>query len=593
MTKVNKHSLFGENGSYIMENKGRKFYLRKWFLMVLGLICGFSSQAEILAAPGDLDNSFGVQGRQVILIPNLSQGFSLQWNTAEDIAFQPDGKILVAGSAYDSYRLFDFTVTRFNADGSLDSSFADGGVFRYDFFGVDDHGLGIALQPDGKIIIVGEAYLGVFNGEVDTAFGIIRLNPNGSFDTTFGNNGIVITNFFASLDSATEVALQPDGKIIATGYATPGGVNVASAYDFALARYNPNGTLDETFGNGGKVLTDFNNLGDRAQTSVLQRDGKIVLAGWVYGTTVAAKLDFGLARYNTDGSLDTTFDADGKVVTTFGNNLDELARDMTQAPDGKLIVAGDLYNPPPIIGQSGHWDVAAARYNTNGSLDATFDGDGRFVYDSNMTDRNEDADGVVVQPDGKILLAGGSRLIQEGGVSHKDLLILRVNINGSLDSSFGNNGVKLTDFGIFNQPGPPNYGSGRTGDGASATIGLQSDGKIVAATEAWFGTTPRKLAIARYLNDITSNTVTTAIISGRITNAQGQGIGTTVLLTLTGGNLTEPLFARATPTGFFRFEAPAGQTYTVTPVPDERTFTPINRVVTPTENIFGVEFITQ
>lgn len=492
-----------------MKNKAGKFYLKEWALVFLGLVCGFSSLTKVSAAPGDLDFSFGTQGRQMILIPNLTIPNSLDWNPTEDIAFQPDGKILVAGSAHDTMLGFDFTVTRFNTDGSLDSSFAVNGVFRYDFNRADDTGYGIALQPDGKIIIVGEAYLGVFNNIPDTAFGIIRLNPNGSFDTTFGTGGIVITNFFGSLDAATEVALLPDGKIIATGYVTQGGVNTGDTYDFALVRYNSNGSLDTTFGSGGKVTTDFNGLGDLAQTSVLQRDGKIVLAGWVRITN-AGQYDFGLARYNTDGSLDTTFDGDGKVVTTFGNNLSKLARGIALAPDGKIVVAGDLYNPPPITGQSGHFDVAAARYNTNGSLDTTFDSDGRFVYDSNLTDRNERAEDVVVQPDGKILFVGVSRLIVNAvpGVSDTDLQIIRLNVNGSFDSSFSSGGIVRTDWGIFNPPGLPTFGSGRTAEVLlSATIGLQADGKIVATNDSRRATNSRRLAIARYQNDITSNVV--------------------------------------------------------------------------------------
>jgi uncharacterized delta-60 repeat protein len=488
-----------------MQNSTGKFRVG---IFLSALFCVFFSFGDASAAAGDLDFSFGVQGRQMVLIPNLTQPNAMDWDPTEDIAFQADGKILVAGSAWDNSRLMDFTVTRFNTDGTLDTSFAQNGVFRYDFFG-DDHGYGIVVQPDGKIIIAGEAYLGVFNDQVDTAFGLIRLNPNGSFDSTFGNGGIVITNFFASLDAATEIALQPDGKIVATGYVTQGGVNTGSTYDFALTRYNPNGSLDATFGDGGKVTTDFNGNGDLAQTSVLQRDGKIVLAGWVRITN-GSQYDFGLARYNADGSLDATFDGDGKVVTTFGSGLNELARGMSLAPDGKIVVAGDFYNPPPVVGQSGHWDVAAARYNTDGSLDNTFDGDGRFSYDSNMSDRNEGAQDVVVQPDGKILMVGDSRLIVNAvpGVSDQDLQIIRLNVNGSFDGSFGSGGIVLTDFGIFDPPGAPNYGSGRTAEVMlAAAIALQADGKIVAVNDSRRSTNSRRVAVSRYLNDITTNVV--------------------------------------------------------------------------------------
>ncbi|HEX8248141.1 MAG TPA: FG-GAP-like repeat-containing protein [Pyrinomonadaceae bacterium] len=465
---------------------------------VFGFIYGGS---DVQAAPGDLDQSFGVQGRRIVLIPNSQPNF-LIWNTAQDIVVQPDGKILVAGGANDTNTGFSYTVVRFNTDGSLDSGFANGGIFRFEFGNGSDEAQGIVLQPDGKIVVAGEANVNPF--AADTAFGVIRLNPNGTFDSTFGNNGVVITNFFSSLDKATEVALQPDGKIVATGWVTQGGDNNGLTYDFAAVRYNPNGTLDLTFGGGdGIAFVDFNGRGDLAQTSVLQPNGKIVLAGYV-SIVQGADYDYGLARLNADGSLDTTFDGDGKVTTTFGEtDWNELARGMALAPDGKIVVTGDSYNPPPVIGQSGNWDITVARYNQNGSLDTTFDGDGRFIFDSNQGDGNEDSQDVFVQPDGKILLIGSSHLIQEFdiGVSHRDMQIIRLNANGSFDNSFGNGGRKLTDFGIFNPPTAPTFGSGRTSEtGISAAITLQPDGKIVAACDVWFSRNDRRLGIARFEN---------------------------------------------------------------------------------------------
>ncbi|HLM02277.1 MAG TPA: FG-GAP-like repeat-containing protein [Pyrinomonadaceae bacterium] len=458
--------------------------------------------ASVEAAPGDLDQTFGVQGRQMVLIRNFQPG-GLIWNTAQDIAIQPDGKILVAGGANDSTNGFSYTVTRFNPDGSLDSGFAAGGVFRYDFGTGSDEAMGIALQHDGKIVAAGKAHVNPF--APDTAFGIIRLNPDGTFDSSFGTNGVVITNFFASLDEATEVAIQPDGKIIATGWVTQGGVNNGSTYDFTAVRYNPNGSLDATFGGGdGIAFVDFDGKGDRALSSVLQPDGKIVLAGIVTGE-IPSELDFALARLNADGSIDTTFDGDGKTSTTFSpNNLNELARAIALAPDGKLVVTGD-YQVPTSGDVQGHSDIAVARYNPNGSLDTSFDGDGKFVYDSNQGDRSEASDDVVVQPDGKILVVGRSHLIQETNpfVAHRDMLVFRLNVNGSFDGSFGSGGRTLTDFGIFNPPTAPTFGSGRTSEnGISGSIALQPDGKIVAAGDSWLAGNDRRLAIARFQNGL-------------------------------------------------------------------------------------------
>ena len=481
------------------------FFSKKCALAVLCAILSFLSAGETPGAAGDLDLSFGVQGRNLVTI-STNPVIAIHNNTT-DIVVQPDGKILVSGYAYFGVSPTsgdDFVVLRFNPDGSRDASFANNGIFLYDFQGGSDELRGIALQPDGKIVAAGEVQFNPTQPNPNTAFAVIRLNPNGTFDSTFGTNGLVITDFLASLDQATEVAIQPDGKILASGWSTRSNTNVAGAYDFALARYNPNGTLDASFGTNGVVFTDFLGSNDLAQTSVLQPDGKIVLAGWVYVNNVS-QYDFGLARYNPDGTLDATFGAGGKVVTPIGNNLSELVRGMSLAPDGKLVVAGDLYNPTSGNVQ-GNSDLVAVRYNSNGSLDATFDGDGKFIFARTLGDRNESGGDVVVQPDGKILLTGSSHLRPEsvpgGTVSHTEMLTIRLNVNGSLDQSFGANGIVETDFGIVT---PPPDQRPRTGDSGEA-IALQPDGKIVVAGEAFLGNGDYRFVIARFLNDITSLT---------------------------------------------------------------------------------------
>lgn len=461
----------------------------------VALVLIFSEAA--ISATGDLDPTFGVQGRNFVTVFN-SQPELGNHNYAEDIVIQPDGKILVAGSAWVIPNGDDFVILRFNANGQLDSTFANGGIFRHTLSPVTDRLNGIAVQADGKIVAAGAVNVGT----QDLAWAVMRLNPNGTLDPSFGTNGIVTTNFFASLDEATEVAIRPDGKIVATGWVTRGGVNDGISYDFAVAQYLPNGTLDPSFGTNGTTFADFGR-GDLAQTSVLQPDGKIVLAGFVAVQTTAIHYDFGLARFDPNGSLDLTFGTGGKVITPIRNDLDELARGIALAPDGKLVVTGDLYNPPDGNIQ-GHRDVVTVRYNQNGSLDTTFDGDGKFIYDSALGDRSEGSDDVVVQPDGKIVVAAKSHLrtesVQGGSVSHTELMVMRLQPNGGLDNSFEGDGIAMTDFGMF-APFP----SVRTGDRGNA-IALQPDGKIVVAGEAVWGNGDWSFCIARFLNDISAVT---------------------------------------------------------------------------------------
>jgi uncharacterized delta-60 repeat protein len=451
---------------------------RSRLVAMLALVIGASSFTHAQNA-GALDPAFGNQGRTIKTIPN-SDTQNQPYNAPEDMVIQPDGKIVVAGYFNNGNNIFDFFVVRFNPDGTVDTSFASNGIFRYDYQGGSDECYGVALQADGRIVIVGSVQINPFNPEPNTAWAVIRLTPGGTLDSSFGNNGVVITDHMLSLDEATEVAIQPDQRILVSGWSNRANTNIV-AYDFAVVRYLPNGAIDTTWGNSGFTYTDFNGRGDLAHASVLQPDGKLVVAGNA-NIEQGEDYDFAVARYNPNGTLDTAFDGDGRVTTRFlvpGSN--ELGRGAALAPDGKIIVTGEI-NYPIIPGPGSHSDVATARYLPNGALDPTFSGDGRFIYDSNLSDRNENSYDVVVQPDGKPVLLGKSRLIQEtipgiGSVGHVDFLLIRLDVAGNLDPAFAGGGVTRTDFGIFN---PPPLGSTRTGDRGRA-LALQRDGKIVAA----------------------------------------------------------------------------------------------------------------
>jgi uncharacterized delta-60 repeat protein len=292
--------------------------------------------------------------------------------------------------------------------GDLDTSFGVGGKVITDFVG-EEYANAVALQPDGKIVVAGQA------GDPSigsTNFALARYLPNGSLDTTFGEDGLVITDF-VSLSLAYAVALQPDGKIVAAGYAfDPSDPPTGLRQGFALARYQPDGTLDTTFGEDGLVITDVRNAAVIFAVA-LQPDGKIVVAGQAYNG-LTGHSDFALARYQPNGTLDTTFGEDGLVITDFGGP-NEFATAVALQPDSKIVAAG---SGDPNIGKL---EFALARYQPNGTLDTTFGSDGRVTTDLG---NGYYATAVALQPDGKIVAAG-----QVGGFV-SDFALARYTLRG-------------------------------------------------------------------------------------------------------------------------------------------------------------------
>lgn len=365
-----------------------------------------SSVLEILAA-GDLDTTFGTNGKVTTSIGNSK-------SEALAVVLQPDGRFVAAGYSFNGSNN-DFALVRYNSNGSLDTTFGTGGKVTTDINGADNVSLATAIQSDGKLVAAGSS----FNG-VNDDFALVRYNSNGTLDSTFGIGGVVATDFDGTFEDIDAVAIQPDGKIVAAGYRL-----VGSFFDFALARYNSNGTLDTTFGTGGKLTTSFTNLDDLARAISLQTDGKIVVVG-------EANADFAAARYNTDGSLDTSFDGDGKVTTSI--NLFDSAYDVALQSDGKIVAAGET-------GDGNNSDFAVIRYNSNGSLDTTFDSDG--IVTTPIIGGDEFASSVVIQSNGKIVAGGFSY-----NGNNDDFALVRYNSNGSLDTTFASGGKITTDFGF-------------------------------------------------------------------------------------------------------------------------------------------------
>ena len=277
---------------------------------------------------------------------------------------------------------------------------------------------------DNRIPAIGKFLLValLFSLGLSPSYGQIN---NNIIDKSFDNDGLVTTNLNNNTDVGYASVIQADGKIVVAGKSFTGTGN-----EFAVARYNENGSLDNTFGSGGFVTTNVSSVGDEAWAVALQSDGKIVAAGYsVYATWC----EYGVVRYNSDGSLDTSFDSDGIVTTSVnvGNGWGYIYAIAIQE-DGKIIIAG---SSPAADNQE---DITLVRYNTNGSLDTTgFTADG--IVTASITG-GEVAQGIAIQEDGKIVVGGYSS-------TDKEFLVLRFNGDGSLDTGFGSSGIFETSFG--------------------------------------------------------------------------------------------------------------------------------------------------
>jgi uncharacterized delta-60 repeat protein len=267
---------------------------------------------------GSLDTSFGMGGKVTTAI-GLSNGY------ANSVEIQSDGKIVVAGFSRNGSDA-DFALVRYNVDGSLDTSFGIGGIVTTAIGSTSEVAHSLAIQSDGKIVAAGYS-----DNESDVDFALVRYNVDGSLDTSFGVGGIVTTAVGSSFDEVYSVVIQSDGKIVAAGHSWNG-----SDSDFALVRYNVDGSLDTTFGIGGKVTTAIGSSEDLVTSVVTQGDGKIVAAGISYDERYS---DFALVRYNVDGSLDTTFGIDGIVTTVIGSES-SYAYSIKIQGNGKIVAAG-------------------------------------------------------------------------------------------------------------------------------------------------------------------------------------------------------------------------------------------------------------
>jgi uncharacterized delta-60 repeat protein len=388
-------------------------------VIVVALLASLAFPAAAVAAAGDLDPTFSGDGKQ-------TTDFGAGPSAAEAVVRQADGKIIVVGGADGN-----FLVARYNLDGSLDPSFSGDGRVQTNFTGLDG-ATDVALR-DNKIVVVGFSTdnndVGHFalarynaNGSLDTSFSgdgkqttaggffeatgvalqadgkivavgttgsdfaLARYNPNGSLDPSFSGDGKQTTDFAFGVAGARGMAIQADGKIMAVGESLAG---------FALARFNPNGSLDTSFSGDGLQTNDFGGAAAGRKVAV-QGDGKIVAVG-----QGGSGGDFALARYNPDGSLDPSFSGDGLQTTDFYWEAADGARDVAIQANGRIVAVG-----AGVGGPTGT-DFGLARYNANGSLDTSFSGDGRrrtsFTAGRSSSDY---VNGVALQGDGRIVAVG-------------------------------------------------------------------------------------------------------------------------------------------------------------------------------------------
>ncbi len=348
----------------------------------------------------------------------VTTDFGGSYGGATAVAVQPDGKVVVVGETGDVYEDRSIAIARYNPDGSLDSTFSDDGVQTTDVSGgFGSGGRDLAIQADGKIVVVG------VGGGVGTEQAVVvRYAADGSLDPTFSDDGQATLDFY----SGSAVAIQPDGKIVVGG----GQPTYPDSW-FGFARLTESGELDPTFSGDGTQTISITGAWESVAALELDNAGRIVAGG-------RTDTDWGLLRLSSDGELDPTFSGDGKQTTDFGgvyeNGGDNLT-DLVVRPNGDVVAGG--------------WRTGAtllARYDVEGTLDPGFT--------QTITGSEHPSNAVALQASGKIVTAGGS---VDGFVA------ARYGVDGLPDSGFLGDGLGTVDFAGYR----------------ASDVAIQADGSIV------------------------------------------------------------------------------------------------------------------
>jgi uncharacterized delta-60 repeat protein len=371
----------------------------------------------VYGPPGSVDTSF--QGGKVMVPVGGTDAY------AYAMAAQPDGKILVAGTSHD--HAGDFTVLRFTRDGELDASFGKGGVVTTEVGQSSDIARAVAVDDEGRIVVAGTAN----STATKLDFAVVRYLADGKLDSSFGDQGKTIVSFGDDADTAYSLALQSDGKIVIGGDSSQG--SSQTGLDFALLRLDTNGKPDPSFGEAGLVTSPIAKLSARDSIYALALQ---TIAGEERIVAAGGEGDFMVARFRADGVLDETFGEQGKVTGLFGSSIGA-ARALALTPEGDIVVAGHAQH-----------DFALAKLRKSGSLDAAFGVDGK-VLTAVSKDNWDEAQGLAVEADGKLLVAGWT---YEGNSSSGNTALLRYDADGTLDPSFGDAGIVITEVAASTKP---------------------------------------------------------------------------------------------------------------------------------------------
>jgi len=425
----------------------------------LSLFLLFSIVFNNYCQDGTLDKSFGNDGRVITTVRFGTNDFG------NSIVIQSNGKIVVGGSSQSiETNISNFALVRYNNNGKLDRSFGNNGKVVTPNFqpGSLDEIRNLALDNNGNIVAAG-----VTGNQVLIA----RYKPDGTLDQSFGNNGRKLITQLDSLPGliSPDLVIQSDNKIVVVSIST-----INNLGHFALARLNANGTLDNSFGNNGIVITpsfSSSSIDDIASRIVLQRDGKLVVIGTTFSNSGS---NFAIARYNTNGTLDTSFGVAGQVIVPhFSTNSKDIGNSIGIDSNGNIIVSGDSNGV-----------FALAKYLPNGTLNSSFGDSGQVLSPRFPQSRRDFANSMIVQVNNKILVAGYAQTR-----FFAQFALARYLPDGSLDNSFGNNGQVLTTFTTCS----PN-------DSFGNDLAVQADGKIVVAgTAQGLDCDPKaNFALARY-----------------------------------------------------------------------------------------------